>query len=1141
MFTFRRSRRAAGLVTMLALAALAAAPARAQMLAVNRPATVVRFASDVPADLDATPVALRTPITLKLRGVTVERALRELMARGGISLAYSGAVVPLDRKVSVSVKDEPIVEALRQVLAGAGVELWISSEGRMALVPEAQPAAGEARQTGTITGHVTSAASGEALQSVTVRVANSAQGAMTDANGRYTIVGVPAGEQIVYAQRIGFGRDTARVTVPDGGTVTADFALKVVATTLAEVTVNVGYGTQQRRELTGSVASVTADQITDRPVQSVDQALLGKAAGVQVTTASGAPGAGAAVRIRGGNSISAGNDPLYVIDGVPVEANVNNTNTGTLVTQGARGVNPLAAINPDDIESIDVLKDASATSIYGARAANGVILVTTKSGRRRGNSVTMGAYVGQSEIRHKLDLLDAQEFANVVNQAYVAGGGTAPYSQSQIAAMGKGTDWQDAIFRTAPVQNYDLAFSGGDTNTRYFLSGAFLNQEGIVIGTNMKRGSVRLNLDQNISSKLRVGNRLTLSRSSGSVLVNGGNGQETSSILLNALLAPPTIPVYNSAGEYNTAFNFLTGRPFSNPVATALAVTNTEQQTRAIGNLFGEYDLIPGLTLRSSIGGDYLTSVQNFYSPAFTLPGRNFSGYGSRGQLEATTWLNENTLHFNRSFAQIHSLDLLGGLTFQRSTNQNVSGSAQGFNTDRLGTNGLNQAQTFVGVFTGAPHSALLSYFTRANYGLMDRYLFTVSGRVDGSSKFGVGNRYAFFPSAAFAWRASDEPFIKSLGWFDDLKLRTSYGRTGNQDIGNYAALATLSSSVYPFAGSRGIGYVPGSLANPDLKWESTRQSDVGLDVAVLDSRLSITTDYYDKKTTDLLLYVPIPATSGFGSVLQNIGSVANRGAELTVNTVNFTGPFTWNSQLNLAWNRNKVLKLGRSNEIIGLGGVGAGANQDPTILRVGLPTNSFFGWVYDGKDATGAVMYKDIDKNGVVDGDDRVILGNAQPNYIGGLNNDFGWKRLQLSVFLQWSVGNKIYNINRALLTQNAGVTNQLRDVLGNGRGIPAPKTGNTFDSNPSDLFVEDGSYLRGKNIRLSYDVPSLWLSRARINHVDNLRLYVSAQNFFTSTKYTGYDPELNEYSSSNLAQGFDFGTYPQPRQITFGFNAGF
>ena len=996
-------------------------------------------------------------------------------------------------------------------------------------------------QTGTVSGHVTSAASGDPLPSVTVRVANSTLGAMSDANGRYSIAGVPAGAQIVFAQRIGFGRDTVRVTVPDGGTVIADFSLRVVATTLATVEVNVGYGTQERRNVTGAVSSVSSEQISTQPVQSVDQALLGRAAGVQVTTASGQPGATAAVRIRGGNSISAGNDPLYVIDGVPVTADVNQTNTNTLMTQGARGMNPLSSINPDDIESIDILKDASATSIYGARAANGVILVTTKAGRRRGNTVSFGAYVGQAEVRHKLDLLNAQEFARNVNDAVVRGGAPAPYSAADIAAFGKGTDWQDAIFRTGPVQNYDLAFSGGDTTMRYYLSGAFMNQTGVIIGTDMKRGSVRLNLDRDVSKRLRIGNRLTLSRQDGSVLPNGGNGQETASVLLNAILAPPTLPVYTSGGDYFTGFNFLNGRVFANPVATALGTVNTETDARAIGNLFGEYDLIPGLTFRTSIGGDYLNSTQNFYSPNYTNPGRNVSGQGSRGQLAATTWLNENTLHYNRAFAEIHSLDLLGGLTFQRSNTENVSGTAQGFNTDRLGTNGLSQAQTFVGVYTGEPHSSLLSYFTRANYGLLDRYLFTLSGRVDGSSKFGAGNRYAFFPSAAFAWRASDESFIKALGLFDDLKVRTSYGRTGNQDIGNYAALATLSSTVYVFGGGRAIGFVPGGLANPDLKWESTRQYDVGLDVGVLGSRIGLTADYYDKKTSDLLLYVPIPATSGNSSVLKNIGAVANKGAELTVNTVNLSGPFTWNSQLNLAWNRNKVLELGAGDRIEAPAGVGGGAVQNPTVLQIGQPTNAFLGFVYAGKDANGAILYKDINGDGVVNSDDRTILGNAQPNYIGGFNNDFGWKALSLSVFLQWSVGNKIYNINRALLTQNAGNNNQLRDVLTNGAGIPTAKTGNTFDNYPSNLFVEDGSYLRGKNIRLAYAIPGLWLSRARINNVNDLRVYVSAQNFFTRTKYSGYDPELNEYSSTNLAQGFDFGTYPQPRQITFGFNAGF
>ena len=1140
----RSPRRGRALLPALALSLLAISPASGQMLAINRPATVVRFAADVPADLDATPLALRQPITLKLKRVTIERALQEVMSRTGLSMSYSRAVVPLDRTISVNVQDEPVVEALRQVLGGADVELWISSEGRMALVPVAdRDARGVSRPAATITGRVTAIASGEALQSVTVRIANSGQGAVTDAQGRYAIANVPAGEHLLIAQRIGFARDSQRVTIgPDVGMVNVDFALRVLATTLSAVEVNVGYGTTTRSELTGSVASVSADQLATEPVVSVDQALLGRAAGVQVTTASGAPGAGAAVRIRGGNSISAGNDPLYVIDGVPVTSNANETNTNTLQTQGMRGVNPLSSINPDDIESIDVLKDASATSIYGARAANGVILITTKRGQSGKNTPNIGYYYGTQEVRHKLKLLNAQQFATMVNTARTSAGDSPLYTPAQISAFGNGTNWQDVIFRKAPMQNVDLSILGGDDDTKYFVSGGLLRQDGVVIGTDMNRGSFRLNFDQDINKHLRFGNRLSLSRSDANVLPHGGNGNETSSTVLNALLAPPTLSPYTASGEFFAGTNIVTGRLFQNPLASALLITNKESDTRAIGNAYGEVDILSGLTFKATLGADYLTSTQNYYAPSSILPGANYGGYGSRGQLQLTTWLNENTLHFNRLFGNLHSVDVLGGLTFQKANSENVSGTAQGFNTDNLRVNGLNQAKTFVGVYTGAPHSSLLSYFSRLNYGFMQRYLLTLSGRMDGSSKFGTGNQYAFFPAAAVAWRASEEGFIKGLNIFDDLKVRASYGRTGNQDIGNYASLATLGSTVYPFGGSRAIGYGPGSLANPNLKWETTDQTDIGLDFAVFNSRMSVTTDYYDKKTKDLLLYVPVPQTSGFTSVLKNIGSVGNHGFEFALNTVNLTGPLSWESSLNLAWNRNKVLKLGTGKEIIGVGaGVGAGAGQDPTILRVGQPTNSFFGWLYGGKDANGQVIYKDVNGDGDVTAEDRVILGNAEPNYTGGLTNDLRYGRFTLNLFIQWSVGNKIYNINRALLTTQAGDVNQLADVLGNGAGIPAPRAGNTFETNPSDLFVEDGTYIRGKNIRLSYELPTVWLGKTHVSSLNSARIYVGATNFFTKTDYTGFDPEISEYSGTNLGQGFDFGTYPQPRTFTVGFTAGF
>ncbi|HWJ22874.1 MAG TPA: TonB-dependent receptor [Gemmatimonadaceae bacterium] len=1137
---------AASAAAIALLLAAGAAPAAAQQrLAPTRSAYVVKFTPGVAVDLVTVPAVLRQPLTLKLHDVTVERALQELMARANISLTYSRAVVPLDRIVSVDVEDESVVEALRQVIGDSGVELWVSGEGRMALVP-AQRGARRTRvaESGIITGRVTAAESGEPLPGVTIRVTDTQLGAISGNDGRYTIPAVSAGPHQLRAQRIGFAPDSQTVVVVDGQTATADFALRVRAVQLSEV-VSIGYGTTSRRDVSAAISSVSAEEISKQPSVSVDQALQGRAPGVQVVTSSGQPGASAMVRVRGGNSITAGNDPLYVIDGVPMTASPNGANTSTLEVQGASGISPLAALNPNDIESIDVLKDASAAAIYGARAANGVILITTKRGRTGQPTINFGTYYGTQTVRHKLSLLDAKQFAEVANAARVNAGQPALYSDAQIAAMGPGTNWQDAIFRTAPTQNFDLSIAGGQQDTHYYISGNLLKQDGVVIGTDLTRGSIRLNLDQNIGKRLRIGNRLTFTREQGKVMPNGGGGEDVSSVLLNALTAPPTLPIKGSGGEYFIGLNPASGRMFANPVASALLVTNLERQNRFVGNVFGEYDLVPGLTFRSSFGGDYLSSMQDFYSPSTTYPGITYGGAGSRGSLQTTTWLNENTLDYKRSsLAFLTDFDLLGGLSLQRTSGENISGSSQGFVTDALAQNGLITGTSYLGVWTGAPHSSLLSYFSRARWNITDRYLFSVAGRWDGSSKFGEGNQYGFFPSASFAWRLSNEGFVKRLGLFDDLKLRTSFGRTGNQDIGDYRALATLGSSAYVFNGQRVTGYSPSTLANPNLKWETTNEADIGLDMSVLRNRLAVTADFYNKHTKDLLYEVSVPATLGYSSQLQNIGGIGNKGFELGVNTVNLTGRLGWTSGLNLAWNRNKVLNIGPDSQAINPVGVGAGAVQNPTILRVGQPINSFYGYVYD-KIVDGKVTYKDLNGDGDVTTDDQTIIGNAQPNYTGGFTNRFTFGNFGLTAFLQFSVGGKIYNINRAMLTSTSGRRNQLTDVLpalnGGANGISQPKLGNTFDAQASTLFVEDGTYLRGKNLRLDYTVPSVWLGRARLRNVTSAQIYVSMQNFFTKTNYTGFDPEVTEYATSVIAQGIDFGTYPQTRQITFGLNAGF
>jgi TonB-dependent starch-binding outer membrane protein SusC len=1105
----------------------------------------------VPVDVSRTPM-LRRQVSLDLDGLSVRDALAKISSETGIDIGYATDLVPFDAIVHLKADEITVAAALTDVLSDAPVDIVFTKDGRATIV--SRGAASAIMATGTITGHVTAAVSGDPVTGVTVRVADSKLGAVTGEDGQYRIEQVPEGTHVLHVTRIGFARDSQTVTVVAGQTVVADFNLHEVAVRLSEV-VSIGYETQSRRDLTGAVASVSSSDITEAPVPQFDQALIGKAPGVTIVTSNGQPGTSSEVRIRGGNSITAGNDPLYVIDGIPLLQSPEELRVGgtsTLEVQGATGLSPLAGLNPDDIQSIDVLKDASATSIYGARAANGVILITTKRGHSGAPVVQMSGYYGSSSVRNKLPLLNAQQFATVANEAREANGGMPLYTPGQINGFGTGTNWQDQIFRAAPTSNVDLSVSGGNPDTRYFVSGNLIQQEGVIVGTDLTRGAVRLNLDDNLGKKFRVNGNMTASREQGDIMPNGGNGADVSSVLLNAIQANPTLPVKSSDGSYFIGVDPASQLIFANPVAAARLMTNQETQDRVVGGLNAEWDLVPHLTLRNAPGIDYLSSLQDFYSPSTTYPGILFGGQGSRGQVDATTWLDETTLRYANTINSFSALDLLGGMTFQRTNFQTISGQSQTFNTDNLGPNGLDNAATFLGVFTGSPHNSLESYFGRANYSVLDRYLFTATIRDDGSSKFGQNNRYAIFPSGAFAWRASQEPFLRGLNFFDDLKVRLSYGVTGNQDIGNYNSLATLTNNPYLFGDERVSGYAPTTLANPNLKWETTDQFDAGIDLSVFKNRISVTADYYNKKTHDLLLDVPIPSYFGYTTQLQNIGDLQNIGEELGLNTVNLTGKLGWTTSLNLAWNANKITKLGNGGDTIIInptvpGGVGNGAVINPTVLKVGQPIDAFYGYVYNGM-VNGQPTYKDLyhlgSSNGVVSSGDQTIIGNAQPLYTGGMTNHFTLGRFGLTVFLQWSVGNKIYDINRALLLQDNGTGNQLVDTYFDAgkNGVPAPMSGNLgFQTRPSTLFVEDGTYLRGKNIRFDFNLPGYWLRYMRLGNATNVQLYVSAQNFFTVTKYPGFDPEVSQYATTPLAQGIDFGSYPQTRQFTIGFNAGF
>jgi len=1101
----------------------------------------------VPVDVSRTPM-LRRQVGLDLDGLSVRDALAAISHKTGIDIAYATDVVPFDAIVHLKADAITVAAALTDVLSDAPVDIVFTKDGRATIV--SRGAASAIMAVGTISGRITAAVSGEPVQGVTVRVVDTKLGAVSDANGRYRIDQVPEGSHVLRASRIGFAQDSQTVTVTAGQTATADFAMHEVAVRLSEV-VSIGYETQSRRDLTGAVASVTSADIVEAPVPQFDQALIGKAAGVTVVTSNGQPGTASEVRIRGGNSISAGNDPLYVIDGVPLlqsPQELRPSDQMTLEMQGPSGISPLAGLNPDDIQSIDVLKDASATSIYGARAANGVILITTKRGKAGNTVVNFGGYYGSSSVRNRLPLLDARQFATVANEARTAIGAAPLYTAAQVNAFGSGTNWQDQIFRAAPTSNLDMSVSGGSQAARYFVSGNLIRQQGVIVGTDLTRGALRLNLDNDIGKTFRVGTNVTASRQQGDIMPNGGNGADVSSVLLNAVQANPTLPVRNGDGSYFIGTDPASQLLFANPVAAARLITNQETQDRVMGGLNAEWDLLPHLSLRNAPGIDYLSSLQDFYSPITTFPGELSGGKGSRGQVNATTWLDETTLRYANALGGFSKVDVLGGMTFQRTNVQTIQGNGQGFATDNLGPNGLNNAATYTAIPTYAPHNSLESYFGRVNWDVKDRYLFTATLRDDGSSKFGGNNRYALFPSGAVAWRASEERFLRGLNVFDDLKFRVSYGRTGNQDIGNYNALATLANNPYNFGNTKVPGFAPTTLANPNLKWETTDQFDAGLDLSILKNRVSVTADYYNKKTHDLLLDVPVPAVLGYTTQLQNIGDLQNIGYELALNTVNLTGNFGWSTSLNLAWNSNKITRLGNVGDTIIInpnvpGGVGNGAVINPTVLKVGQPIDAFYGYIFD-KMVNGQPAYKDLYHLGTVSSGDQTIIGSAQPLYTGGMTNHLTLGRFGLTVFLQWSVGNKIYDINRALLLQNNGTGNQLVDALFSAgkNGIPMPQSGNLgFQTRPSTLFVEDGTYLRGKNIRFDFNVPGSWLRYARLGTASNVQLYVSAQNFFTVTNYKGFDPEVTQYATNPLAQGIDFGSYPQTRQFTIGFNAGF
>lgn len=1039
--------------------------------------------------------------------------------------------------------------------------------------------------TGRVTGVVTQAgAAGGPISDVAVSVVGTGIGTLTNADGRYTLVNVPVGRQKVQFRRIGYALQEDSVTVTAGSAVLANAELRVVAVTLQQQVV-VGYGTQRRSDITGAVSSVqpNTDQV---PAVSLEQLLQGTAAGVQVTQASTAPGGGISIRIRGGSSVTGGNEPLYVIDGFPIENDIEGSSPGNGGRANTVPFNPLNSLNPSDIESIEILKDASATAIYGARGANGVVLVTTRRGLAgQKPRVTVDMYTGMQSVAKRYDLLNASQFAQFANTWWSTQSNydsTAIFSDAQIAAMGKGTDWQDLIFQSAPVRNIQVGVTGGSSGanaTKYAVSTGLFDQDGVVVGSAFRRVSLRGSIDQNVGERFRISSNLQLAHTGTTAVPTDGGSNANAGAVGAALQYYPFMPVYKADGSTYTILNedaptTLNPSLAPNPVSLVRDVTDKLADSRVLANLFGEFTIVSGLKLRISGGADYAARTRDTYYPRTTLTGRAVNGQARVGRTDNLSLLNENTLTYDKTLGDIHRINAVAGYTRQRQNSDRENLINEQFVSDITTFEDLGAGARANGpsVSTGATQWTMVSYLGRVNYTLLDRYLFTGTIRRDGSSRFGEGNKWGVFPSLAVGWRLTEEPLFKQLPFSDkvsDLKFRFSWGEAGNPTIRPYQSTTRLAAQSYPFGnGSGQTGYYPLSLGNPELGWETTEQRDLGMDAGFWDNRIEVTGDIYMKRTFNLLLARALPPDVGFGSVLVNVGGVRNRGRELAVrlNIINgeaAKGAFRWTTGVNYAMNKNWVESLGGDTEL-----QAARAADDlslnGTITRVGEPLGVFYGYKTAGilRDSAAAANYTkmvkplsgtswkpgdlaiaDVSGDSVITSADRTIIGNPAPKYTIGWTNNVGWKRFELSTTLDGAYGARLLNLNLARLESGSPRTNMLADVWTD-RWTPQnpnakyPRIGGAQLFIGSDItsdMLEDGSYTRLRAVTLTYNVPPAWLGRTGLGMA---RIYVTGTNLATWTNYSGFNPDVSSISIGNVNRGIDVGSYPLAKAVTFGLN---
>ncbi len=1029
----------------------------------------------------------------------------------------------------------------------------------------------------------------EPLLGVSVMEVGTSNGVSTDLDGNFSIT-VKSGEASLSFSYVGMNPQTVKIN----GRHTINVTMTTNSQVMDEVVV-VGYGTQKKSDITGSVASIGEDAMRKTIVTNADQMLQGKLAGVQVTQNSGAPGGATSVRIRGASSLTSSNEPLYVIDGVPMST-ANNEIGGfdwAGGTNGQRTVNPLASIAPSDIVSIDVLKDASACAIYGAAGANGVVLVTTRRGSEGRANITYDGYVAWQTTAKRLDMMNLREYAvyqNNLKADGIIGDGNYDPTFSDPSILGTGTDWQDEIFRTAFMQSHQVGLTGGNEKTTYAMSTGWMKQDGIIIGSDFDRFNSRFNLDHNFTSFLKLGGSLAYTRTNEKITLNDGSD----GVIMQAMTMQPSVPVRDFEGNW-AGPTTVNGSSSWNPVALALDKNNTLLRQRIMGNFYVSVDFLKNFTFRAEYAFDASQNQNDSYSPRYDFGNlKNDINQMYHREDHSFYWMQKDYVTYHKLFGGKHDVTAMAGFEASKSSWNGTWLIKKNFTTDKIPV--MTGDGEFVNNGGWKDAASTASFFGRVNYGFDNRYLLTATLRADGSSKFGPENKWGYFPSVALAWRINQEKWLQDIYWLNNLKLRLGYGEVGNSNIDTYryaAAMAQISTS-------HGTAFFPQNLANSKLKWESSVQYNVGIDFAAFQNRLELTLEAYSKETKDLLLQVFAPGHIGVNSddnAIQtpyaNIGKTQNRGFDISiVGRPIVTKDWNWTSNLTMSFNRNKIVALNDDKQVI-YGNIDWYSNfQTVSMFQVGQPMGVFYGYETEGifrnaeeirNHATqtggttpyansidrtsgvwpGDIKFKDQNGDGVIDSKDQVVIGDPNPDLTYGWTNTVQFKDWELSIGLQGQFGGKILNWVRYRTEGRSSIwDNQDVSVLGGVQlGLINPDGSNTDPDNVvvtsigngvprfssldgngnnrmSDRWLEDATYLRIQNISLSYNLPEKWCKKAFLS---SARIYVNVQNVHTFTKYSGFDPEIGAYNQSALLQNIDRGRYPTPRTYTVGLNLSF